>query len=502
MKKFLFTTLAASVMLAAGSSAMAAGFDFEYSVERNSPVTQAFDNGRKTFIQLRKSVDVGMVFATDAQGERRPVAITGKTPYLEIDGTYMQIELVTANGNVAIQYAGKGQRIQANQSVPAATTARFAAVSNVTPVAAPIAPPSRSSAAPVAVFGAAQPLGLDVTDSPKVEQSDPLAIPFVVGKTTLGPKGRAAIAELARSAKSNGKVLAIAVYADPGANKQQAVVRGRAIRAELAQNGLTNADFRYGGTGQALDGILAARAAFLTDVAVSQSRPSTSVVTSSNAPINFEQTLAAAKSSPSTVSPSSEATRNADPATTTDAEEAKLTALIETEKKKLDVSIGHLTVLKDQGILNQAEYDSAKDRLETVFKSSTDSAHKKLNTIRYVREQAERARAEELARAEQARQAMSQQAEIPKLQIQAKPIWHITESDTTLHNLLEKWAKSAGWTLAWKVGGDYSISAKATLEGSLDQVVNQVLASIQSSEMPLVATLYEGNKVIKIDTKE
>ena len=504
MKKFLLTTLAASVMLAAGSSAMAAGFDFEYSVQRDSPVTQAFDNGRKTFIQLRRSVDVGMVFATDAQGERRPVAITGKSPYLEIDGTYMQIELVTANGNVAIQYGGKSQRIQANQpTLPAATTARFAAVSDALPVSSPIVMPSRSSAAPIAAFGAAQPLGLDVTDSPKVpEQNDPLAIPFIVGKTTLGPKGRAAIAELARSAKNNGKVLAIAVYADPGADKSQAVVRVRAIRAELAKYGVSNADFRYGGTSQARDGILAARVAFLSDVGVSQSRTSASVVTSPNPPINFEQTLATAKSLPTTTTQPSAAAKSVEPTSTPDTDEAKLIALIETEKKKLDVSIGHLTVLKDQGILNQAEYDIAKDRLETVFQSSTDSAQKKINTIRYVREQAERARAEELERAEQARKPASQTVEIPKLQIQAKPIWHITEKDTTLHDLLDKWARSAGWTLVWKVGGDYSISAKATLEGSLDQVVNQVLASIQSSEMPLVATLYEGNKVIKIDTKE
>ncbi len=504
MKKFLLTTIAASFMLAAGSSAMAAGFDFEYSVQRDSPVTQAFDNGRKTFIQLRKSVDVGMVFATDDQGERRPVAITGKSPYIEIDGTYKQIELVTANGNVAIQYGGKGQRIQASQpTLPAATTARFAAVSTVPPLASPIVVPSRTASAPVAVFGAAQPLGLDVKDTPKAtEQNDPLTIPFAVGKTALGPKGRATIAELARSAKNNGKVLTVAVYSDPGADKSQAVVRGRAIRAELAKYGVNNADFRFGGTGQANDGILTARVAFLSDVGVSQSRPSASVVTAANPPVNFEQTLAPPKSLPATAATPSEAAISIESASSQDADEAKLTSMIDAEKKKLDGSIGHLTGLKDQGILNQAEYDAAKDRLESAFKSATASAQSKLNTIRYVREQTERARAEEFARAEQARKAASQPVEIPKLQIQAKPIWHITESDPTLHNLLDKWARSAGWTLVWKVGGDYSISAKATLEGSLDQVVNQVLASIQSSDMPLVATLYEGNKVIKIDTKE
>lgn len=503
MTKFLRSTIAASLLLVAGTAAEARPFDFDYNVTGDQLLSQAFDNGSRTFIQLKKQVAIDMAFGTDANGNRKPVAVLNTAPYLEIQGTYSKIELVAAGKTYGIQYAGNEQRVAATIEKANALGQQpvFAAVN--TPALPEVQPeqpvqqryqPRAALNAPVAVYGSAKPLFLGEEEhlQERVQDvADPLSIPFVAGKTTLGPKARAAVRSLANTARSNGQTLAIAVYSDAGGGKAQAVARGRSLRDEFAKYGIKNIDWRFGGEQAATNDLQMIKVAFLKRTPTeTRTTAAASVVTpSQDAPVNFEKTLAQqqpAVTQQQPIVPTSPAAFTGD--------EATVQATLAAEQQKLDSSIKRLEDLKAQGILTVAEYQPAKDRLVTAFNTATAPLKAKLAAYQQARAQAETARV-----AEQERQRVQ---ETVALNIKAKPIWLITESDTTLRTLLDKWAASAGWNLVWKLGGDFSISAKARLEGNLDQAVNQVLAAIQSSELPIVATFYEGNKTIKIDTKE
>lgn len=93
--------------------------------------------------------------------------------------------------------------------------------------------------------------------------------------------------------------------------------------------------------------------------------------------------------------------------------------------------------------------------------------------------------------------------------ISTTPVYSSTSStwllskDKTLKENVESWAKQAGWVVSWDAP-DYRIIADVTLTGSLDSndgPIARVIAAYKNAEQPLSAKLSEGNKVIRIESR-
>lgn len=93
--------------------------------------------------------------------------------------------------------------------------------------------------------------------------------------------------------------------------------------------------------------------------------------------------------------------------------------------------------------------------------------------------------------------------------ISTTPVYSSTSStwllskDKTLKENVEGWAKQAGWVVSWDAP-DYRIIADVTLTGAIDSndgPVARVIAAYKNAEQPLSAKLSEGNRVIRIESR-
>jgi Toxin co-regulated pilus biosynthesis protein Q len=76
--------------------------------------------------------------------------------------------------------------------------------------------------------------------------------------------------------------------------------------------------------------------------------------------------------------------------------------------------------------------------------------------------------------------------------------WDIRSSDKTIYGAMKRWAKTAGWQLMWDTdGNDYPVIAEASYKGQFDVAVGGVMASLERSQYPLRACLYE-NRAVRI----
>ena len=95
----------------------------------------------------------------------------------------------------------------------------------------------------------------------------------------------------------------------------------------------------------------------------------------------------------------------------------------------------------------------------------------------------------------------------PNLPAQADPaltplqIWTATPADKTLQNALARWSIAAGWQLLWELPQDYSIEATASINGSFEDAVTVVAHSLQTSDAPISAIFFDGNRVLRIVAK-
>lgn len=80
-------------------------------------------------------------------------------------------------------------------------------------------------------------------------------------------------------------------------------------------------------------------------------------------------------------------------------------------------------------------------------------------------------------------------------------LWKVELKDRTLRGVLERWSQAAGWRLVWDVPVDYPIEATATLQGGFADAATALIEGMQGAEVPLRATLYEGNKVLRVVAK-
>lgn len=77
-------------------------------------------------------------------------------------------------------------------------------------------------------------------------------------------------------------------------------------------------------------------------------------------------------------------------------------------------------------------------------------------------------------------------------------VWIISKSDIDLRTALARWCKEAQWQLDWQVQGRFPIDFDWQVQGDFKHAINQVLKASQQSEIPLLATTFEKNKVLRI----
>ncbi|MBC8732808.1 hypothetical protein F6X39_32265 [Paraburkholderia sp. UCT2] len=64
---------------------------------------------------------------------------------------------------------------------------------------------------------------------------------------------------------------------------------------------------------------------------------------------------------------------------------------------------------------------------------------------------------------------------------QAQQVWELRESDGSVRNALQRWAREAGWQFVWDVPTDFTVDANATIHGSLDEALREVVDAPASS---------------------
>ena len=78
------------------------------------------------------------------------------------------------------------------------------------------------------------------------------------------------------------------------------------------------------------------------------------------------------------------------------------------------------------------------------------------------------------------------------------PLWVISPEDKTLRNSLAKWCKQSGWQLVWNAHANYPVDTSWSINSSFESAVNEVLSATQHSEIPLMAVMYDSNRVLEI----
>lgn len=78
--------------------------------------------------------------------------------------------------------------------------------------------------------------------------------------------------------------------------------------------------------------------------------------------------------------------------------------------------------------------------------------------------------------------------------------WELSP-DFTLYGNLAMWANKAKWQLDWNSRHDYEISHRSTYSGTLKEAVAQTLDYYRLAPVPLVATFYDANFVLVIESE-
>lgn len=73
------------------------------------------------------------------------------------------------------------------------------------------------------------------------------------------------------------------------------------------------------------------------------------------------------------------------------------------------------------------------------------------------------------------------------------PDWEASPKDGTIRNVIDKWARVAGWQMYWYPESDFEISAYVKMTGTFEEAL-QRLAKSASLEI----TMYRGNKVVVV----
>jgi hypothetical protein len=84
---------------------------------------------------------------------------------------------------------------------------------------------------------------------------------------------------------------------------------------------------------------------------------------------------------------------------------------------------------------------------------------------------------------------------------QAQQVWELRESDGSVRNALQRWAREAGWQFVWDVPTDFTVDANATIHGSLDEALREVVDALSNAQVPIQIVMYKGNRVLRVIPK-
>jgi hypothetical protein len=76
--------------------------------------------------------------------------------------------------------------------------------------------------------------------------------------------------------------------------------------------------------------------------------------------------------------------------------------------------------------------------------------------------------------------------------------WSLSERDKTLKGALQKWSQAAGWRLVWELGVDYRIDASASIDGTFETAISEVVKNMEHADVPPKAIFYRGNQVLRV----
>jgi len=90
---------------------------------------------------------------------------------------------------------------------------------------------------------------------------------------------------------------------------------------------------------------------------------------------------------------------------------------------------------------------------------------------------------------------------LPQIQVPApQPAWKLTPADVTVKTALARWAKQAGWQMSWEMpnGEDFRFDQSVTYTGTFETAVKQLAISLKTSQLPIKAIFYRGNRVVRV----
>lgn len=76
--------------------------------------------------------------------------------------------------------------------------------------------------------------------------------------------------------------------------------------------------------------------------------------------------------------------------------------------------------------------------------------------------------------------------------------WDMSERDRTLKGALERWSQTAGWRLIWELGVDYRIEAQASIDGTFEAAISEVVKNMEHADVPPKAIFYRANQVLRV----
>ncbi len=93
---------------------------------------------------------------------------------------------------------------------------------------------------------------------------------------------------------------------------------------------------------------------------------------------------------------------------------------------------------------------------------------------------------------------LSRDEELLMTELLAPPIEEWTISPGLLRGQMEGWASRAGYQLVWEAKNDFEMSSQATFQGDYLASVKTLFTAMHDQGNPLRATVYQGNKVLKV----
>lgn len=88
---------------------------------------------------------------------------------------------------------------------------------------------------------------------------------------------------------------------------------------------------------------------------------------------------------------------------------------------------------------------------------------------------------------------------VPEVPVSAE--WEVTAADPTLRHLLTRWAERSKWTLVWDSDIDLPLNGNAVFKSTLAKAVESVIETMISEKDRMTVSLFEKNKVIRVQRR-